>query len=397
MKKLVLMVSGVWCWCICTFYLAMWTIFFASTTVVSSSLLIYLLINRTAYEKVQAFLRWGAQFPIVFQAGSRKNTAVFFPPPPPTASATTNAVFAPEEEQGQEFVSQVPLRHDLGVEDKGIDHDQQQQRPYTRSGEWRSRERRERATTTTAPLGYYHHQGGYVDSEVGGGGLGGGLNGGGGGGGRQLTHRTIEETEENQVEERMPTRKDQVRYRAVPVPAPAPAEATTTMTKRTKKTRVGVKTVRLSDILKSCHTGKAEEAEETTSRGGGRGGKSGGVQKTRRKRTTDKERVELILRQDGRCAHCRHRLRHSSLFEIDHIVPLYIGGPNELDNRQALCRNCHGVKTHADRLKYASSSPSFSSSSSSLIAQPTFVTAYHAAAAPSPAPAPSSPRSALIW
>ena len=37
-------------------------------------------------------------------------------------------------------------------------------------------------------------------------------------------------------------------------------------------------------------------------------------------------------------------------YEVDHITPLYKGGTNDLNNLQALCRNCHGQKTINDKL-----------------------------------------------
>ena len=37
-------------------------------------------------------------------------------------------------------------------------------------------------------------------------------------------------------------------------------------------------------------------------------------------------------------------------YEIDHIKPLYLNGTNNVDNLQALCRNCHGKKTTEDRI-----------------------------------------------
>ena len=37
-------------------------------------------------------------------------------------------------------------------------------------------------------------------------------------------------------------------------------------------------------------------------------------------------------------------------YEIDHIIPLYKGGNNEISNLEALCRNCHGNKTLLDKI-----------------------------------------------
>jgi len=36
---------------------------------------------------------------------------------------------------------------------------------------------------------------------------------------------------------------------------------------------------------------------------------------------------------------------------VDHIVALENGGDNNMNNLQALCRNCHGKKTMGDNMK----------------------------------------------
>lgn len=43
------------------------------------------------------------------------------------------------------------------------------------------------------------------------------------------------------------------------------------------------------------------------------------------------------------CSHCKELLDYT--YEVDHIIPLFKGGSNQLNNLQALCRNCHGRKT----------------------------------------------------
>ena len=53
--------------------------------------------------------------------------------------------------------------------------------------------------------------------------------------------------------------------------------------------------------------------------------------------------------QQWKCASCRNILEYT--YEIEHINTLYQGGNNNLDNLQALCRNCHGRKTAQDTLK----------------------------------------------
>jgi hypothetical protein len=47
--------------------------------------------------------------------------------------------------------------------------------------------------------------------------------------------------------------------------------------------------------------------------------------------------------QEWKCGSCKQILDYT--YEIDHHVPLFKGGSNELTNLIALCRNCHGKKT----------------------------------------------------
>jgi len=53
--------------------------------------------------------------------------------------------------------------------------------------------------------------------------------------------------------------------------------------------------------------------------------------------------------QNWLCKKCNNKL--DPMFETDHIIPLYQGGTNDVNNLQALCRNCHGKKTMMDAIK----------------------------------------------
>ena len=70
---------------------------------------------------------------------------------------------------------------------------------------------------------------------------------------------------------------------------------------------------------------------------------------TNRGHLTQKQKAELLLKQNGRCAKCPTKLK-AGMFEFDHIQDLQFEGDNELDNWQALCttgNRCHQAKTRA--------------------------------------------------
>ena len=82
------------------------------------------------------------------------------------------------------------------------------------------------------------------------------------------------------------------------------------------------------------------------------------VEATPRKRLTRAERVAILKRQEHRCAGpCEASLIWSWVEErpvygpmIDeHIVPLELGGSNDLSNRELRCIDCAKEKTRADR------------------------------------------------
>mgnify|MGYP001414627529 CR=1 FL=1 len=52
--------------------------------------------------------------------------------------------------------------------------------------------------------------------------------------------------------------------------------------------------------------------------------------------------------QKWKCRSCNCIL--DSAYEVDHIMPLHMGGSNDINNLRALCRNCHGKKTVKDRI-----------------------------------------------
>lgn len=58
----------------------------------------------------------------------------------------------------------------------------------------------------------------------------------------------------------------------------------------------------------------------------------------------------VAANQKWKCNSCNNLLDAS--YEIDHIIPLYKNGTNNINNLQALCRNCHGNKTINDSISY---------------------------------------------
>lgn len=65
-----------------------------------------------------------------------------------------------------------------------------------------------------------------------------------------------------------------------------------------------------------------------------------------RKNINNMTKKIVASKQKWRCNICGNLLDAS--YEIDHINPLYKNGTNDINNLQALCRNCHGTKTIYD-------------------------------------------------
>lgn len=67
------------------------------------------------------------------------------------------------------------------------------------------------------------------------------------------------------------------------------------------------------------------------------------------KRSVSETKKKFISAQQGwKCFHCKQQL--SAFYEVDHIIPLYKGGSNDLSNLVSLCRECHSKKTAMDRM-----------------------------------------------
>ena len=73
------------------------------------------------------------------------------------------------------------------------------------------------------------------------------------------------------------------------------------------------------------------------------------VEPERRKGFSWMVRDDVCASQDNLCVgpDCEAELYPWGL-ELDHILPLELGGSNDISNLQALCESCHKEKTRAD-------------------------------------------------
>ena len=71
--------------------------------------------------------------------------------------------------------------------------------------------------------------------------------------------------------------------------------------------------------------------------------------KTSTKRSVSETKKKWVAsQQNWACAHCKNKL--PAWFEVDHKLRLEYGGTNEVNNLEALCRDCHGRKTASENL-----------------------------------------------
>lgn len=76
---------------------------------------------------------------------------------------------------------------------------------------------------------------------------------------------------------------------------------------------------------------------------------SGKFNSVKVKRTvSDTTKKMIASKQQWKCGICNQLLDET--YEVDHIIPLYQGGSNNIDNLMALDPICHRKKTNKDRL-----------------------------------------------
>lgn len=67
----------------------------------------------------------------------------------------------------------------------------------------------------------------------------------------------------------------------------------------------------------------------------------------------NKQKLELLKKQDGLCAMCGDKIDGSEKAEIDHIVAKAYGGTDKKNNLQLVHLTCHQQKTATERRQRA--------------------------------------------
>ena len=70
--------------------------------------------------------------------------------------------------------------------------------------------------------------------------------------------------------------------------------------------------------------------------------------RSNKRSVSETKKKYVAASQDWSCKHCKKKL--PAWFEIDHVIKLEYGGSNNINNLEALCRDCHGKKTALENL-----------------------------------------------
>lgn len=68
------------------------------------------------------------------------------------------------------------------------------------------------------------------------------------------------------------------------------------------------------------------------------------LEKTKRDAIKEDDKFKLLQSQDFDCSICNKFIFYD-LFEVDHVIPLNLGGSNNISNLQILCLECHMFKS----------------------------------------------------
>lgn len=71
---------------------------------------------------------------------------------------------------------------------------------------------------------------------------------------------------------------------------------------------------------------------------------------TTRRHIGPRERLDIFTRHEGRCYLCGEKLQVGDLWDVEHVIPLEMGGDEAKgsDNLKPAHRACHRVKTTTD-------------------------------------------------
>lgn len=73
-----------------------------------------------------------------------------------------------------------------------------------------------------------------------------------------------------------------------------------------------------------------------------------GAVMTKRRTFSAKERLDHFLKANGCCAQCSLKITPGKRWDLDHVIPLSLGGSNDVTNLQVLCQACHTQKSKSD-------------------------------------------------
>lgn len=73
------------------------------------------------------------------------------------------------------------------------------------------------------------------------------------------------------------------------------------------------------------------------------------IGKTDDSRIPDYIRVRVMQKAGDKCAKCTRKINEGLKGEVDHIIPLIVGGGHRESNLQLLCVACHKGKTKLDQ------------------------------------------------
>jgi 5-methylcytosine-specific restriction endonuclease McrA len=101
------------------------------------------------------------------------------------------------------------------------------------------------------------------------------------------------------------------------------------------------------DIINATKT--LQMPQQGHQQGHQQGGYSSNLPTSKLRKVSEQLKKIVASKQKWGCKNCKNILE--ATYEIDHIIALEDGGSNNIDNLQALCRNCHGKKTMEDNIK----------------------------------------------